>query len=301
MVSIRLHIAWVFVLVLVTGCVVVDMNTPVTDNEAALRPIPKYPGTDAARGNEGWVLVTYGVNPSGLVIEPHVVASTGRTSFERVALKTIRKWRYMPGEERHESVLVVFALSTKYVRVSGNFRQTYREAHTLIDAGDLDAADTLLDSARNKTHSPYEIAYIYAVRGRVAGHRGDLERQLQYYRQAMLLEGRWLAPGNYRECLKASVMLAIILEDYVTAVRDYELLANSGANSAYIADLEDSINAARAVLEQQQESSAPFSIADTTVAVIRERGSSDAVEMPIGPPSGRGATPWPTRQQRARQ
>jgi TonB family protein len=285
---------------LVAGCVVLDMNEPATDESNALRPSPKFPGTDAARGNEGWVLVTYGVSASGLVIEPHVAASTGRPSFERAALKAIRKWRYMPGEERHASVLVIFAMDNKFVRVSGNFRQMYEEAHTLIDGGNLDAADTLLDSTRNKTHSPYEIAYIYTLRGRVAGHRGDLDRQLQYYRQAMLHEGRWLDPGIYRDCLKASVILAIILEDYVSAVRDYELLASSGATGGYLADLQDSIKAARIVLEQQIEA-APFSIADTTVAVTRGRKSPREGQMPTGPPSGRGATPPPSGPRNANQ
>jgi hypothetical protein len=51
----------------------------------------------------------------------------------------------------------------------------------------------------------------------------------------MLHEGRWLASANYRVCLKASVMLAIMLED--------------------------SIKTARTVLEHQQGAVEPYSIA----------------------------------------
>lgn len=59
-----------------------------------IRPI--YPREQAAKGQEGRVLVEFTISVLGLVENPRVIESDPRGAFDRAALRAIQKWKFKP-------------------------------------------------------------------------------------------------------------------------------------------------------------------------------------------------------------
>lgn len=57
---------------------------------------PKYPIDARLSGKEGYVVVAFGISHSGRVIEPEVVDSWPRRTFDSAAIRAMKKWRYDP-------------------------------------------------------------------------------------------------------------------------------------------------------------------------------------------------------------
>ena len=57
---------------------------------------PIYPDRAASRGIEGWVVVEFDITPAGTVENPRVIDALPQGTFDRAALKAIRKWKFKP-------------------------------------------------------------------------------------------------------------------------------------------------------------------------------------------------------------
>jgi len=57
---------------------------------------PIYPDRAASRGIEGWVVVEFDITPAGTVENPRVIDALPAKTFDRAALKAIRKWKFKP-------------------------------------------------------------------------------------------------------------------------------------------------------------------------------------------------------------
>jgi protein TonB len=68
------------------------------------RPKPRYPRGARRKGQEGWVLVRYGVARSGQVTNPRVIASSPKGVFDKAALQAVRRWRYKPQQSSRSSI-----------------------------------------------------------------------------------------------------------------------------------------------------------------------------------------------------
>ncbi|MBO9491366.1 energy transducer TonB [Endozoicomonas sp. G2_1] len=107
---------------------------------------PKYPMSSAKNGHEGWVVVSYVIEPDGKTSNAIIEASSGGKGFEREALKAIRKWRYTPATEDGQaiqqcqnSVQIDFkmGLSTNN-DVSKRFMRFYQKAKKDLEDNKLD-------------------------------------------------------------------------------------------------------------------------------------------------------------------
>jgi len=259
------------ILAVLTACTVAQMEKPQTEDQVFTKPIPRFPGSELARAGEGWVLIAYIVPSSGIVSELVIKDSSGSDAFERAALNAVREWRYAPGEERELSVLLNFVYDRQVVRLSRRFMSLNKKTHGLIDDGDLDAAQALLAEIRaDDDLTTFELAYSFLTEGRVAGERADPAGQLQYFRRAMLNKGRWLSRDTYLACLRATVILAIEQGDFVSAVRDYELLTETKVGMKLGSDLEGSIDAIRAQFAGDGFDTSPYTAADSSITVKRD-------------------------------
>lgn len=117
----------------------------------------------------------------------------------------------------------------------------------------------------------FEIAYSYLTEARIASERGNRVEQLGHFRKAMLNDGRWLARDNYLSCLRATVILEIEQEDFVTAIRDYELLTETEVGRNIAADLEGSIQTIKARIDRDGDVGLPYMVANSIVTVKRKR------------------------------
>ena len=67
-----------------------------SDVVALFRLEPDYPRKAAMAGTEGWVKVEFTINERGTVTDAVVVDSKPSRTFDRPALRAIRKWRFKP-------------------------------------------------------------------------------------------------------------------------------------------------------------------------------------------------------------
>lgn len=82
------------------------LNIPITDNIMVplVRTTPTYPQRALSRGLEGFVELSFTVNPQGYVEDPMVLHAEPEGIFERAALNSIRRWRYAPAVKNGEPV-----------------------------------------------------------------------------------------------------------------------------------------------------------------------------------------------------
>ena len=250
------------------------------------KPRPEFPQSEYGDGVEGWVLVGLDVGRSGLVTDIYVIESSGSEAFENSALATLQHWRFTPGEEGTRTVLVNFEYDETVVQLSRRFMSLNARVHRHIDKGRLEKAeDVIADIRSDDDLTVFELAYSYLSEGRIAGERGDPARQLALFRKAVRNEGRWLARDNYLSALRAIVILEIDLQEYASAVRDYDLMADSPVGRDLSADLAEVVETIRAQMKAHNLGWQPYLVADTLVTVERDRPRIDKTlsQPPVNP------------------
>jgi TonB family protein len=82
------------------------IGSPVVQAEPnyAVNPKPPYPRLAIRRGYEGTVTLLIEVLADGSVREVEILSSSGYSILDRSALKTVRKWRFIPGRRGQKPV-----------------------------------------------------------------------------------------------------------------------------------------------------------------------------------------------------
>jgi len=75
------------------GDVEIAIETYIPPKARKLSP-PNYPRRQAAKGQEGWILMNYMVDPKGKPYEIDVTAFIGDEAFVDAALKAVETWRF---------------------------------------------------------------------------------------------------------------------------------------------------------------------------------------------------------------
>ena len=55
---------------------------------------PKYPVQAARDGLEGWVQLTFSIEPDGTVSDIVILASQPKRVFDQAAIQALKKWKY---------------------------------------------------------------------------------------------------------------------------------------------------------------------------------------------------------------
>jgi TonB family protein len=273
-------------LVCLANCATAQIQVIGNEKPVFEQPLPEYPESEYVKGNEGWVMVGLQVERSGLVADIGILESSGKEAFDRATLGALKEWRFTPGEEGRRTALVNFEYDRSFVQVSRRFMSLNDRVHRQIDKGNLDAAAALLADMRSDHDlTVFELAYSYLSEGRIASESGNPDGQLALFRKAIRNDGRWLARKNYLATLRAIIILEIDSQDYGSAIRDYDLLAETSVGRKIGADLGEVIEIIRQQLEETGIKMKPYMVADNQVSVRRDRPMHDSTisQPPINP------------------
>lgn len=61
---------------------------------------PNYPARAVTKGIEGYVDIRFSVTASGTTTDIHIVRSEPAGTFDRSAIKAVKRWKYLPDAER---------------------------------------------------------------------------------------------------------------------------------------------------------------------------------------------------------
>lgn len=132
--------------------------TTIIDAEPIKKSPPAYPISAVRKGYEGWVVVSYIVEPDGTTSNAVVEKSSGGKVFEKEALKAIKKWRYTPAYENgkaiqqcHNSVQLDFKISGTENSVRKRFNNWYRLAQKSLKDNDLNKAQEIINRLNDMT------------------------------------------------------------------------------------------------------------------------------------------------------
>ncbi len=199
------------------------------------RPIeraePKYPRSAQARGEEGWVDVSYVVQPDGTVTDPIMETSSGIRAFERSALRTVKKWKFEPAtrngkpvEQCHTRTRLTFMFEGKG-GARRNFRRFYEKSQKLIESGEFDNAETLIEEQREKGKwNIYEYSRMWLLKSLVAEGQGNEQEKLSALYRTVGKNGEYIEEDLYKNLLPTILLLEIRLSKYSAAIDTYEKL-----------------------------------------------------------------------------
>lgn len=157
--------------------------------EPVERAAPKYPLNAAKRGHEGWVRVSFVIDEEGNVKDPIVHDSSGLKSFEKAALKAVKKWKYSPAkldgepvEQCDSKVQLDFKLSNDEKGVTRKFLRQYRALKDAIVEADMALADELFAEFGEVHYNMAEslhAAVVSAMYYEAKGNQNEMIRQLE--------------------------------------------------------------------------------------------------------------------------
>lgn len=197
-----------------------------------IRVEPTYPRGPLNRGQEGWVILSYVVQPDGTVADPIIDDSSGILAFEKSAMKAVTKWKFRPAtwngepvEQCRTKVKMTFALDVKRRGAKRRFITFYKDTQELIKNGDVDGAELLIDKTMAQAKwNNYEYARIWLLKSLVAERRGDEQTQLSALYRTLGEESNYIEESLLKVLLPSILQLELVLGKYSAAIATYEKL-----------------------------------------------------------------------------
>ncbi len=238
---------------------------------------PEYPRISQRRGHEGWVQLSYMINPEGKPYDITVVDSSDNHRFEDAAIKAAAQWRYDPAELDGQAIdagtsgMITFELSGGAVGATSAFITNYRSVGRHVKSGDRQKAEKALARLENQKKDLYEEAYYQLARYTVALAWGNEREQYTALRKATARDGkRGFLPD---ELLTQMLIQTLRLELKLNLVTQARVTANILKERELAENVKKMVENIHAQTQAIKESGKPFlvnaSIDGTNRAVYR--------------------------------
>ena len=219
------------------------------------RPAPRYPVHELRRNQQGWVVLNFVVTDDGRVVEPVVEASSGARAFEDAAMNTVKSWRYEPArlngqpvQQCKTRVRIAFATQGAQDKVSRQFYGRYRRMEKDLDEGDIESASAELETVlQSEGLTLAEMSWLWALKARIAGMRGNKEQQLEAVRHATAGSSQWVTEDLLTGLLATKTALELETGDLSAAMLSYQELKSIGSSDT--SQLDPSIEQVNALVE----------------------------------------------------
>ena len=192
----------------------------------------KYPTSAARKGQEGWVKLSFVIDQTGHVIDPVVEDSSGVSSFEKSAIKAIKKWEYAPAlmdgkpiEQSKNAVILSFALdkeSGKKGQVTSKFMGKYNSINRALKAKDYEAAKRSIDKlSDNKLWNLTENDWFWLISSRYYRETKNQRKELHSLEKSSYGKSTSLGKDNYAYVLSRKFALQLKQQRYSSALSTY--------------------------------------------------------------------------------
>jgi TonB family protein len=188
--------------------------TTITDAIPEQRFAPKYPRTEVKSGREGYVVMSFIVEPDGSTSNVLVEDSSGSKYFEKASKKALQKWTFKPAIENGEpiqqcknTVQLDFKMSGDNESISRKFYSLYNRFNKALglDAIDSQELDTLFNKINElKLQKGSEFYYKHLIISQYYKREGNQQKQLYYLNRALNFSDSY----SYLKKLQASVSLS---------------------------------------------------------------------------------------------
>jgi TonB family protein len=169
----------------------------VIDTVVNAKPIkrvePRYPVSAARNGQEGWVKLSFVIDPEGNVLDPIIEDSTGVKSLEKAAQRAIEKWKYEPATRNGEAIeqcqmtlQLDFRLTGDSTGVREKFLRHYnRVSEALLEKDYPLAEQALINLSSKNIWNMAENTWFWMIDASYAEAIGDKSREQTSIRRAI--------------------------------------------------------------------------------------------------------------------
>lgn len=208
---------------------------------------PDFPDGGMRGGQEGWVRMSFVVDPNGNAADAVVVDSLGGEAFEQAALDAVSSWQFEAPDAGAQSaghtVDVRFEISGDRNRASRNFLRRFRDIVSDLYYEKPENAREKVDMANDfGGWNLYESTMLALLNARVEAAEGDDVEALQYYRRALAVSGPAALDRKERiEILSRIFELEVDSRQHGDALATLEQLRAENGSSEALAELSDKI------------------------------------------------------------
>lgn len=173
--------------------------TQFIDAKPIKRVPPQFPKSAVRKGLDGWVQLSFIVEPDGTTSNVIIEDSSGRDYFEKEAKKAIKQWRFQPAMENGKpvqqcknTVQLDFSMARKRDGVSRKFHTLYRHFNDALAKKDEKQIAKLSERLSDyKIVTQQESYYKYAALADYAEYKGEKRQALKYLNKAYGFSGAY--------------------------------------------------------------------------------------------------------------
>ena len=195
------------------------LNT-IVNAEAIKRVPPKYPINAAREGKEGWVQLSFVVEPDGSTSNI-IVEDSSNEAFEKYALRSIKKWKYSPAtkdgkpiQQCRNQVQLDFKLSNIPKGASKWFFRQYRSAMVFLEENKVTEAEEIAKKMEEKGRwNAYEDMYYSILTSLIAEKNTNPKAELAAI-QKVLSYNDLQEEAQYSSLAARAFSLAVELQEY---------------------------------------------------------------------------------------
>ncbi len=194
--------------------------------EPILKENPRYPGGKLKKGEIGWTIVNYMVDPSGNTYDVTVKSSSGDKSFDKVSIKAAEKYKYKPASvngipvDSSYSTKITFDFSDGEDAVTYNFRSYLMGFLKSYSEDDQEGSESRLKKMRRvRAVSFYQLEALAFAEAQYQDKWGSKEQALTEYKRS-----KWqkLLPDSWRRAVDLNIYrLQFQLRKFIDARETY--------------------------------------------------------------------------------
>jgi TonB family protein len=200
--------------------------------EPISRKNPTYPRIALNKDIEGWVLLSFIVEPDGKTNEIVVLDSSPPGVFEKASIKAIEGWIFRPAmiagkpvRQSQTQIVMSFNIEDYSKGATRSFARKYKAAQSAISAGDLERANLLITELDDEgTTSQYENAYLELLKAKYSQQAGDNRQAIYHLKRTTIVEGEHIERPRRSRLLKTLFTLQVIENLNVQALQTYQVI-----------------------------------------------------------------------------